>query len=347
MKWNKSKDSIALMVGHGTSLNGSWDPGCTYGKYTEAGLMLPIVQYAVKWLRKSGVKVITDADTKNDKNMTATVALAERKRARLYMSVHCDYSGAPAGVAPLYKTAKDKKLAATVGKRVAKLMGMKYRGAFKRTDLYELNAPKAAEACCIFETGSIKGDLKKLRDSKKYGKALAKGILKYIGVPIWTSNRTKLYRKALQLVAYMNAHKFKYNHSYKACGTSWAQAKKTKRCNCHLLWNYSLQELGFLKPGQIFWINGTKVVCKGKGTAARVKKVFKITHPKKSPAKLSLKKGDICGYSDNAHTQGFAGQNKNKKPLWVSWGPSDVGKKQPRRRKPYDRKIIKTLMKLK
>ena len=344
MKWNKSKDALALIVGHGKSLDGSWDPGCTYGKYTEADLMLPIVKYAAKWLRKSGVQVITDADTGNNKNMKAAVAEATKKSADLYISCHCDYSGAGSGIMYYFGDNTDKKCGDTITKYLAKKLSMKNKGGKKDLAKFEINAPKCPSI--ILETGSIKADLKKLKDYKTYGKALAKAICKYIGVQIYVANRIKLYRKALELVAYMNAHHFKYNHSYKACGTSWAQAKKTKRCNCHLLWNYSLQELGFLKPGQIFWINGTKVVCKGKGTAARVKTIFQITHPKKSPAKAGLKKGYICGYSDSAHTQGYAKQGSGY-PLWVSWGPSDVGKKQPRRRKTYDKKIIKTLMKLK
>ena len=64
--WNKTKDTFALMVGHGKSLDGRWDSGCVYGKYTEADLMFKIVKYAVKWLRKSGVSVLTDADKGNN-----------------------------------------------------------------------------------------------------------------------------------------------------------------------------------------------------------------------------------------------------------------------------------------
>lgn len=209
MKWNKKLDILALMVGHGKSLDGSWDPGCAYGKYTEAGLMLPIVQAAVDLLRKSGVKVITDADDANNRNMKSSVAWAEKKKAKIYMSVHCDYSGAAAGVYPLYKDSADKKLAGAVGKKVAKLLGMKYRGAAKRTDLYELNAP-TAEACCIFETGAIKADLKTLKESKKYGRALAKAILKYIGVAVYVTNRTRVARKASEFAYIGQPKKARY-----------------------------------------------------------------------------------------------------------------------------------------
>ena len=345
MEWNKSKDVLALIVGHGKSLDGTWDPGCTYGNNTEAALMLPIVKWAAKWLRKSGVKVITDADTKNDKNMKASVAMANQKGADLYISVHCDYSGATSGIMFYYGDKTDKKCGDTIAKYLAKKLSMKNKGGKKDLAKFEINSPRPPSI--ILETGCIKTNQQKLKAYKVYGKALAMAICKYIGVPIYVSNRTRLCRKALELIAYMNAHHFKYNHSYAVCGTSWKRAKKTHRCNCHLLWNFALQELGFLKPGQIFWINGTKIVCKGKGTKAKVKKIFKITHPKKSPAKLKLKKGAICGYSNAAHTQGFYSM-KSKKAYWVSWGPSDVGKKQPRHRaKVYDTKPIATVMNLK
>lgn len=207
MKWKKN-DILALMVGHGKSLDGSWDSGCTYGKYTEAGLMLPIVKVAVKLLRKSGVKVITDADDANNRNMKSSVAWANKKKARLYMSMHCDYKLATKGVAPLYVSSAGKKYAEAVGKYVAKAMGMKWKGATKRKDLYELNATDMTSV--IFETGAIKADLKYLKDYKKYGRALAKGILKYIGVPCYVSNRTKLARKATELAYAGHPAKAKY-----------------------------------------------------------------------------------------------------------------------------------------
>ena len=59
-------------------------------------------------------------------------------------------------------------------------MGMTYRGAFKRIDLFELNATNCPAV--IFETGAIKADLKKLKKSEEYGKALGKAIAAYLGV---------------------------------------------------------------------------------------------------------------------------------------------------------------------
>lgn len=181
MSWNLKNDVFALMCGHGKSLDGSWDSGCVYGKYTEAALCQNITKEAVRWLRKMGVRVISDSDSKNNKNMTACVTWANEEHAKYYMSVHCDYSGASKGVYPLYVSRYGKKMAKAVGKAVAKDMGMKYKGVCRRTDLYELNATDMTAV--IFETGAIKADLAKLKDYKKYGKALAKAICKYINVP--------------------------------------------------------------------------------------------------------------------------------------------------------------------
>ena len=205
MKWNKKNDIFALMVGHGTMTNGKWDPGAAYGKYTEAALMLPIVKVAVKKLRQSGVRVLTDADKGNNRNMTSTVAWANKHKCKLYMSVHCDYKAATAGVAPQYKTKDGKNLGVEVGKKVAKLMGMKWKGAFKRTNLYELNATNMPAV--IFETGAIKADLKYLKDYKKYGRSLAKAICAYLGVKYYVKPNAQKIADTAKKLAYKTAAK--------------------------------------------------------------------------------------------------------------------------------------------
>ena len=138
--------------------------------------------------------------------------------------------------------------------------------------------------------------------------------------------------------------KFKYQVSGNA--TSWSTAQKKKTSNCATYVSYCLQRMGLLKAGQVFWCNNGKVKYKGKGTEEQLKKVAKITHPKKAPKKCGLKKGDICGYSNPAHTQVFAGW-KNGNALWYSFGPSDIGKKLPRKRGSYNTKKIDTIIRLK
>lgn len=347
MKWNKKTDILALMVGHGKSLDGTWDSGCTYGKYTEAELMLPIVKVAVKMLRKSGVRVITDADKGNDRNMKSSVAWSDRIGCKRYISLHCDWSGASAGVAPLYKTTEDKEMAQTIGKYVAKKMGMKYKGVFYRSDLYELNAPHCPSV--IFESGSIKADLKYLKDYKKYGRALAQGICKYIGVKYVSKTQgEKLATECDKLITKMNNLHFKYKNAYLECGTSWDKAKKTRKSNCATMVSWALQNMGVLDKGQIFWINGDKVTYKGDGCKKNLTKATDELHPHKKPKDAKLKKGDICGY-DSPHTMVFAGWKDKKKtvPLWYSWGGTDVGDKQPKTKKTYTSRKIDTILRLK
>lgn len=189
--------TIAVQCGHGTSIDGGWDAGCVYGKYTEAGLMLKITKAAVKYLRASGIKVISDADSNNNKNMIADVKWANNIGAELYISIHCDYSKAPSGVMPLYVSSSGKKLATALNKSIKSNMKMKSRGVQKRTDLWELNGTDMT--ACILETGAIKADLATLRDkSDAYGKAIAKGVCSYLGVTFKektsTKTTTQLYR---------------------------------------------------------------------------------------------------------------------------------------------------------
>ena len=182
--------TIAVHCGHGVSLDGSWDSGCVYKGYSEAKLMLAITKAAVKYLRASGVKVQSDADHGNNKNMIADVRQANNSGVGMYLSIHCDYSGAPRGVMPLYVSGSGKKLAKCLEKSIKADMKMKSRGVQKRTDLWELNGTDMT--ACILETGSIKGDLATLRDHPdKYGKAIAKGICAYLGVTFKDGSKPK------------------------------------------------------------------------------------------------------------------------------------------------------------
>lgn len=226
--------TIAVQCGHGVSLDGSWDSGCAYksvGKqYTEAALMLPITKAAVKYLRASGVKVITDSDHGNNKNMIEDVRWANRVGAALYVSIHCDYSGAPKGVMPLYVSGSGKKLAKCLEKSIRADMKMKSRGVQKRTDLWELNGTDMP--ACILETGSIKGDLATLRDHPdKYGKAIAKGVCGYFGVPF------KDGKKKPSKEIYRVRKTWKDEKSQKGAFSSLANAKKCADKNGYSVFN--------------------------------------------------------------------------------------------------------------
>lgn len=233
MKQKKVKmmsKTIAVQCGHGVSLDGSWDSGCVYKGYSEAKLMLAITKAAVKYLRASGVKVQSDADHGNNKNMIADVRQANNSGVDMYLSIHCDYSGAPRGVMPLYVSGSGKKLAKCLEKSIKKDLKMRSRGVQKRTDLWELNGTDMT--ACILETGSIKGDLAALRDHPdKYGKAIAKGVCDYLGVPF------KDGKKKPSKEIYRVRKTWKDEKSQKGAFSSLENAKKCADKNGYTVFN--------------------------------------------------------------------------------------------------------------
>lgn len=220
--------TIAVQCGHGVSLDGSWDSGCVYKGHSEAALMLKITKSAVKYLRKSGVTVISDADHGNNKNMIADVRWANNVGCKLYVSIHCDYSGAPKGVMPLYVSGSGKKLGKCLEKSIKKDLKMRSRGVQKRTDLFELNGTDMT--ACILETGSIKGDLATLKGKPDtYGKAIAKGLCEYLGVSFKEGTKAK--------ETYRVRKSWKDSKSQKGAFTSLANAKKCADKNGYSVFN--------------------------------------------------------------------------------------------------------------
>lgn len=222
--------TIAIQCGHGVSIDGSWDSGCVYKGHSEAALMLKITKAAVKYLRKSGVSVISDADHGNNKNMIADVRWANNVGCKLYVSIHCDYSGAPKGVMPLYVSGRGKKLGKCLEKSIKKDLKMRSRGVQKRTDLWELNGTDMT--ACILETGSIKGDLATLKGKPDtYGKAIAKGICAYLGVTFKEGSKPK------PKDTYRVRKTWKDAKSQKGAFTSLANAKKCADKNGYSVFN--------------------------------------------------------------------------------------------------------------
>lgn len=169
--------------------------------------------------------------------------------------------------------------------------------------------------------------------------------------PEYTKKHTKRYylrKKAAKVAKRMKALEFKYKASWKDCALSWKGAKKKRTTNCSTYVTYCLQLRGILKAGQYFWINGDNIVCIGKGTRKALKKAAIIKHPHKRPKKAGLKKGDIVGYKNNAHTMIFAGFNKAGIPKWYSTGgQKDINKGKAHIKPSYTLKKIDTIIRLK
>ena len=122
-------------------------------------------------------------------------------------------------------------------------------------------------------------------------------------------DRLSLLVKAKETAEYFTDKKFKYSQGV---ANSWAGAKKKKVSNCASYVCYCLQQLGILKPGQLFYCNrnGT-VIYKGAGTKTAISKRYRLIKVNKLPRdyKNKLKPGDICFY--RLHTNIFAGVTIN------------------------------------
>lgn len=174
---------VYIETGHGTGIDGRWDPGCTWKKYQEAKLMIPISRSAANYLKAKGVYVYTDAYSGNNKNLKATLNHVKTHNVSVLLNVHCDYKRAPRGTMPLYRYSDQKKLAQCLNSGVHKYVKIKNRGLKKRTNLDTLNKTPGYCVACLFETGNIKKDNKILRKKyDAYGKGLAKGICDYLGI---------------------------------------------------------------------------------------------------------------------------------------------------------------------
>lgn len=174
---------VYVETGHGIDIKGKWDPGCTWGKYQEAKLMLPICKSATKYLRAKGIYVYTDAFSNNNKNRDWTIKFVKKHDVSVFLNVHCDYQYAPKGTMPLYRYSDQKKLAKYLNKGVHKYVKINNRGLKKRKDLQTLNKTKKYCTTCLIEVGNIKKDNKILRTQyDAIGKGLAKGVCDYLGV---------------------------------------------------------------------------------------------------------------------------------------------------------------------
>lgn len=177
----KGSYRVCIETGHGIDSKGNWDTGATWNGYQEAKLMIPIAKAMTKYLRDHGVYVYTDAYSGNDRNLDATLDYLDNHKFDAFVNLHCDYKDSPSGTLPLYRTAKQKKLAKYLNEGVHSAVKIKDRGLQKRTDLDTLTSSKVHCVACLFETGSIKADNKILRtQAKAYGEGLAKGLLKYL-----------------------------------------------------------------------------------------------------------------------------------------------------------------------
>lgn len=367
---NPAKLPIGFYIGHGISLDGSKDPGVTYGKYTEADLVKPVIVAGIKHLKRCGfTKIYTDAPG-NKINMVKQIEMSNKNHVKIHVAGHIDYVPAPSGTMPLYVSDAGKKLAEAMNKWVIKYAGLKTRGVQKRTDLRELN--QTDMPAVIFEIGSIDDDYKVIqKKADAIGKGMAHGICDYLNVK-WIEEAPvvkevePIKKPTVEKVAFISPgqqlidsarkigpkvidNKLKYDgkSTYTTLNKS---LKGNKTINCALFVSWCLQDMGVLPNNRRIWL-GKEV--NGSG-AATLKKKATISHPKKLLKDIKLQRGDILGYQwgpaekNKVHTAIFDHYDKNGRPVIWSAGGYDIKvKKLCHRRRKYEKLPVMTLARLK
>lgn len=338
-----------VYCGHGKSIDGAFDTGCTYkykGRlFTEAELMAKVTASCVYYLREAGVTVVTDMPG-NNINMVKQVEASNRERVKIHVAFHCDYEKAPAGTLPLYTSSEGRKLAAKMNKYVLQYSSLKTRGLARRTDLYELNTTNMPAV--IFEVGSIKKDLRTMRfEYDAIGFGAARGICEYMGVK-FLPKQMRLLNELTKLEKKVLSNHFGY--SGKATYTTFQKALKgSKKINCALFITWGLQAIKVLPTNRRIWL-GNDV--NGSG-AKTLRNKCKVYHPDKLPKDTYFHIGDIVGFqwgsskANKVHTMAVRGF-VNGRVKWATCGSSDLKAKDLSRcRSTYDKKKVKTICRLK
>ncbi len=181
--------AVYIEAGHGREDDGDWDSGCSWSDgssdYEEATIILPVTQAMVHYMRLSGVRVETDADRGNDKDLEETLDyLDQHPEFAAFVNIHCDWEQAAPGTMPLYNTQEQQAMAEKLNEGVHSELQIADRGLVYRDDLQTLTSEKVHCPAVLFETGSISADNELLRTQyDSYGKGLAKGLCSYLGIP--------------------------------------------------------------------------------------------------------------------------------------------------------------------
>lgn len=215
---------VYIGVGHGGS-----DPGAVFGKFKEKDIALEIAKYCDAYLKKNGVE--TKMSRRNDSEvwLEQRIAQANAWGADLAVDVHIN-AGKGDG-AEVYHTmygGTGKKLATNILKEMKKIgqnsRGTKVKKNAKGEDYFgfvrDINCPSVLCECAFIDSKDVEIiDTKDER--KKMGEAIAKGILKTLGIKV---KKPKVYGGEMPKLS---------TKGYLGYGDSGAEVKKWQK---YLVW---------------------------------------------------------------------------------------------------------------
>ena len=191
IQWEEAKKEVkgvvVLDAGHGGMDEGTSSKN---GKYLEKDYTLLIVNRVKELLEESNIKVYyTRTDDRNVSKKKRT-DLADRKKADLFISIHCNASSdgdtTANGLAALYSmrtpktgSIKNKELAKVMLEELSQATGLRKRGVIRREQLYLLHHAKVPTTIVEIGYMSNKDDLnfmKKEEGQKKIAQGICDGI---------------------------------------------------------------------------------------------------------------------------------------------------------------------------
>lgn len=171
---------------HGKNTNKCLLKGCYEDKHTR-----PVAQVCAKYLKEAGFDVIVAGE---NQTLAARCKESDAKGAVLHVPIHTNASSSPSARYLLFMFYNDTAAYRKIFEAVAPPLEAIYPGAIKaqfkkRTNLYEINYPKAKTVYCElgFHTNQTDCD-DFIHDSEAVGKVLAQGICNYFGVSLKGNN---------------------------------------------------------------------------------------------------------------------------------------------------------------
>lgn len=184
--------AICFIVGHGKSAKGGYDSGAVNGSYHEFKIAKEIAKYAAEYYNSTYAEKADLMNYNGDLYLTERISRANTKGYSFIAEIHLN-AGGGTGSEAFYakKSAKGKKIAAAISKKISVALGIKDRGAKTKstssgTDYFGIIRNTKAEAVLV-ESAFIDttGDLNKLKTAegqKKCGIAIAQGIAEARGI---------------------------------------------------------------------------------------------------------------------------------------------------------------------
>jgi N-acetylmuramoyl-L-alanine amidase len=170
MKKNMSKKTIILDPGHGMGNRraGVFDPGACAGNHREADIVMEWANEIRAHLMQLDCRVIrTRVDNRDPAPLGQRVAIAQRFRGDIMLSIHCNAAGGNAtGTETIIRHESNRPWAQAVNDATRNALHLRNRGVKTEAVLGRRLAVLAFPKCALLEIGFIDhpGDREKMLD---------------------------------------------------------------------------------------------------------------------------------------------------------------------------------------